>query len=53
MGKKSNRCSVHIDYSVSSPIVMVECTIRDMVGNMVAIAKKYHNPNEKVIEMTL
>nr|WP_317448494.1 GntR family transcriptional regulator [uncultured Sellimonas sp.] len=38
---------------MNTPIIMVECTIRDMVGNLVAIAKMYHNPKEKIIEMTL
>lgn len=42
-----------LNLEMNTPIIMVECTIRDMVGNMVAIAKMYHNPNEKVIEMTL
>ena len=37
----------------NTPIIMVECKIHNQVGELVAIVKMYHNPNEKVIEMTL
>ncbi len=47
-------CSVVSDVDILDISgVMVECTIRDMVGKLVAIAKMYHNPKEKIIEMTL
>ena len=42
-----------LNLEMGTPIIMVECTIRDMVGKLVAIAKMYHNPKEKIIEMTL
>src|SRR5699024_6895202 len=42
-----------LNLEMGTPIIMVECTIRDMVGQLVAIAKMYHNPKEKIIEMTL
>ena len=42
-----------LNLEMGTPIIMVECTIRDMVGKLVAIAKMYHNPKEKIIETTL
>ena len=42
-----------LNLEMNTPIIMVECKIHNQVGELVAIVKMYHNPNEKVIEMTL
>lgn len=37
---------------MGTPIIMVDSIIRDRIGTPVALVKLYHNPREKIIEIT-